>query len=203
MLLSEIVAKIIEKYAAAAGRTPTSLIGTADILQKRIYRQLKKENFDSYDLLTDQPTYPITMKTTDIFQVDVSSGTDNKFCSYPLRKASDIINAHSQYHYFISDPSVGDWVGIHPLPTDSNTTMVIYYYEVPPTLNPALLSTTPLLDENYHMMLVYGVCKEIAEDYRDSDSADGFAIQYNALENELFGIIQRTERPTVQNEMGW
>lgn len=203
MTLTEIVAKIIEKYAAAAGRTPTSLIGTADILQKRIYRQLKKENFTSYDLITDQPTYPITMKTTDVFQVDVSSGTDNKFCSYPLRKASDIINSCSKYHYFISDPTIGDWIGIHPLPTDSNTTLVIYHYESPITLNPNALSSVPLMDENYHMMLVYGVCKEIAEDYRDSDSADGFAIQYNALENELLGIVKKTDRPTVLNKMGW
>lgn len=203
MDLTSIVARIQSKYANSTGVSTATLVDMADILQKRIFRKLKKESYISYDLMTDQPTYPIAIKTTDIFQVEIGNSTTGGFDQYPLRKASDIVDECSKYHYFISDPSTGDWIGIYPLPTDLQDTMVIYYYEVPETLVATNLDMTPILDENYHMMLVYGVCKEVAEDYRDTDNANGFAIQYNALENELLGIVKHSDSTTVSNKMGW
>lgn len=201
MTLTEILAEIDEKYPNAL--SSASKVRKADVLHKKIFRKLKLQTFSTYDLVTDQPTYPITMKITDIFQVEINDVICNKFNVYPLRKATDFINRHTKYHYFTSDPSSGDWIGIYPTPTANETTMVLNYYEVPITLDPAALTVAPMLDPNYHMMLVYGVCKEISENYRDTLMSSGFASQYNALEVELFGLIRDSDILTVQNKMGW
>lgn len=203
MDLNALVSKINEKYPNSSGLATSSLVNEADRLQKRIFRKLKRETYSSYDLVTDQPTYPISMKTTDIFQVDIGNSTTSKFCKYPLRKVSDSINSCTKYHYFINDIDVGLWIGIYPLPTDTEDTMVIYYYEIPETLDVSFLEGTPMLDENYHMMLVYGVCAEVAESFRDTDMAAGFAMQYNALESELLGLTKSSDSYTVQNKMRW
>jgi hypothetical protein len=201
MILSDILAEIDEKYPNAL--SVSSKVRKADILHKEIYRRLKYQTSSSYDLLTGQPTYPLTMKLSDIFQVEINDVKCNKFNIYPLRKVTDFINRHTKYHYFTSDNATGDWIGIYPTPTRNETTMVINYYEVPITLDPNVLSATPMLDQNYHMMLVYGVCKEIAENYRDSLMLSGFVGQYNALESDLFAIQKDSDVWTVQNKMGW
>lgn len=199
MNLTEIIAEIDEKYPN--GLTSASKIRKADIIQKRIYRLLKKQNFVNYDLLTDQADYPLTVDITSVFQIDVRDVNSGKFCTYPLREVTDITKDYSKYYYFTSDPGTGDWLGLYPVPTDNEDLVAVYYYEVPGTLSD--INSTVTLYENYRMMLVYGVCKEIAENYRDTDNATGFAIQYNALESELLGLGKRSDVLTVRNGMGW
>lgn len=199
MNLTDVIAEIDEKYPN--GLDVSSKVRKADIIQKRIYRILKKQNFVSYDLLTDQAEYPLTVEMNSVFQVDVRNVTSGKYCRYPLRKVLDITNDCSKYYYFTSDPGIGDWIGLYPTPTVNEDLATIYYYEVPGSLSD--ISSTITLYENYRMMLVYGVCKEIAENYRDTDNATGFAIQYNALESELLGLGRSSDVLTVRNGMGW
>lgn len=199
MNLTEVIAEVDEKYPN--GLSTASKVRKADVLQKRIYRRLKKQNYVTYDLLTDQSEYPLTVEQSSVFQVDVRNATSFKFSNYPLREVEDYTKKDSKYHYFISDPGVGDWIGIHPTPTDNEDAVTIYYYEVPGTLSD--INSTITLYENYRMMLVYGICKEIAENYRDTDIAAGFAYQYNELETELLGLGKKSDVLTVRNDMGW
>jgi hypothetical protein len=201
MILSDILAEIDEKYPNDL--SVASKVRKADTFHKKIYRKLKKQSFLSVSLPTGQSIYPLTIEITDIFQVEVNDIKCNKFNIYPLRKVTDFINEHTKYHYFTSDPTKGDSIGIYPTPTTNETTMAINYYETPITLDPNLLSAIPMLDPDYHMMLVYGVCKEISENYRDTLMTSGFVGQYNALESELFSILKDSDILTVQNKMGW
>lgn len=201
MNLTALIAEIDEKYPN--GLSVDSKLRKADLIQKRIYRSLKRQNFVIYDIVEDQPTYPLSVDITSVFQVDVTCNDGSKYHNYPLRKVTDPTNKYTRYSYFLSDPVTGDWVGIYPTPTDKEDSIAIYYYEVPKTLDSANMSSSPMLDEKYQLLLVYGVCKEISENYRDSDIANGFTIQYNALESELLGLQRHSDVPTVRNGMGW
>ncbi len=81
--------------------------------------------------------------------------------------------------------------------------MVVYYYEEPSTLTSSNLGVTPSLDPDYHMIFVYYVCQQIAENYRDFDIANGFAAQYNQLESEFNATFQDPEVILVSSESGW
>lgn len=204
MTITDILAEIDEKYPN--GLTPDSKARKADMIHKRICRKLKKQNFVSYALLADQAEYPLSIDPSDIIQVDVKNSSDSNYNTYPLRKVTD--NVDSNYYYIISDQGVGDWIGIYPTPTlnaDMVTlnvdTLTIYYYDTPATLTVG--GASPLLNEKYHMMIVYGVCKEIAENYRDTDNAFGFVSQYNTLETELLGYLQDPITIKLQDERRW
>lgn len=199
MTINDIIAEINEKYPNAL--TNDSLIRKMDIMQKRLYRKMRKQTYQSFSLVTDQPTYPITISIDNIFDVLIGSSTTNTFNSYPEEKINDSAITTSQYHYFVSDIVGGDYIGIYPTPDTSVDTMVIYYYEEPDTLTTS--SVTPTLDPDYHMMFVYYVCQQIAENYRDFDIANGFAAQFNQLEQEFSSTFQDPEVILVHSESGW
>lgn len=197
MNLADVIAEIREKYPN--GYDDPSLIRKADLIQKRIYRLLKKENWLSFDLIAEQAEYPLPVDQHNVFQVTVmSAGVSQK---YPLRQMIDFTQTDSKYFYFVSTPEVGDWIGLYPVPTANETQITIYFYEVPGNLTDT--SSVITLYENYRMMLVYGVCKELAENSREMDMANGFAQQYNTLESELMGLGKKTDVKTVRNTMGW
>lgn len=202
MTLAELIAEIDEKYPN--GLSATSKVRKMDYLQKRLYRKMRKQTFAFYDLTPDQAEYPITQNIDDIFQVDVGNKTGNVFNRYMNKKINDTsLDKSSRYYSFASDLTTGDWINIHPTPTTAEDTMVIWYYEEPITLDPTILTLSPSLDSDYHMLFVYYVCKEIAENYRDFDIASGYAVQYNTLEAEMFSTFQSPEVILVHIESGW
>ena len=82
--------------------------------------------------------------------------------------------------------------------------MTIYYYESPLTISSSNTSVMPQLDEDFHDLLVYGPCKELAEDDQRYDVSSGFAIQYTDLEAEVAEVFQILPEPeTVLSESGW
>jgi hypothetical protein len=201
MTLNDIIAEIDEKYPN--GLSADSKVRKMDILQKRLYRKMRKQTFQSFSLVTDQPIYPISMSIDNIYDVLVGSNATNQFVSYPNKKIVDTSITTSKYHYFVSDLVAGDFIGIYPTPDDSVDTMVIWYYEEPETLTSTNLNISPSLDPDYHMMFVYYVCQQIAENYRDFDIANGFAIQFNQLESEFSSTFQDPEVILVHSESGW
>jgi hypothetical protein len=193
-----IIAEIDEKYPNAVS-TP-SKVRKMNYLQNRLYRKMRKQTYKSFVLTTGQPTYPISLNIDDIFQVNIGTESTSCFHEYPHKKINDTSKDYSKYYSFISDSSTGDWIDIFPTPTDIEDTMVIWYYEQP---NQITATSTPTLDPDYHMLFVYYVCKEIAENYRDFDIANGYAVQYNNLEMEMMGSFQKPEVILVHSESGW
>lgn len=201
MTLNDIIAEIDEKYPN--GLTEDSKVRKMDILQKRLYRKMRKQTYESFALVTDQPTYPITMSIDNVYDVLIGNATTNQFESYPFKKITDTSVTPSKYFSFVSDIVGGDYIDIYPTPDSSVDTMVIYYYEEPDTLTSTDLGVTPTLDPDYHMMFVYYVCQQIAENYRDFDIANGFAVQYNQMEKEFSSTFQDPEVILIHSESGW
>lgn len=202
MNLTEIIAEIDEKYPNAL--SVESKVRKMDYLQKRLYRKMRKQTFASYDLIPDQPTYPIEQNIDDIFQVDIGNQACNQFRRYMHKKINDSsTDRWSHYYSFVGDVSTGDYIDIYPTPTDFEDTMTIWSYEQPDTLTADDLNMSPTLDPDYHMLFVYYVCKEIAENYRDFDISSGYIIQYNTLETEMMSTFQAPEVRLVHSESGW
>lgn len=188
--VQEIVDKINLKYPN--GATNDQLVDMIDTWQKRIFRKYRVQTSETFDIIADTYEYNVGIKPRLIFDVLVDE------ISYPKKQLTGRTTDSSQYHYFIDN-----YLGIYPTPTEDGT-LTVYYYTTPTTLTSSDMSAVPELDADFHDMLVYGPCKELAENDQRYDLANGFMSQYAELEDELAEVFQvMPEVETVLVESGW
>lgn len=188
MNLQEIVDEIGEKYPS--GLSTASIVRKVDNLQKRLFRKYNLLVLLTFEIIADQALYPIAIPESKIRQVLVDG------VQYEHKRIEGL--QYSKYIYFIEGG-----IGIYPTPTKDGT-LSVYGYKTPTTLVSTNLSTQyPNLDEDYRMLLVYGVCKEIAENYQDFDMVNGFISQYNPLLDDLLEENQDMTPVQIQEEVWW
>jgi hypothetical protein len=188
--VQEIVDKIDRKYPN--GATDAQKVDLIDTWQKRIFRKYRIPTSAEYEILADTYAYNLGIKPRLIFDVLVDG------VSIPRKSLIGSSTDSSTFYTFIDN-----FIRIYPTPTEDGT-LAIYYYGTPATVTSANMSAIPELDEDFHDLLVYGPCKELAEDDQRYDVSTGFAIQYTDLESdlsELFEVLPEVE--TVQVESGW
>ncbi|WP_438446867.1 phage adaptor protein [Gorillibacterium sp. sgz5001074] len=188
MTLAEIIAEIEEKYPAAQSLSSDSKVRKIDKLQKRIFRtDVKRTVITSIELLADVALYPITFSPAKIREIIIDG---QKYENRQLEA-----EALGKFFYILDEG-----IGIYPKPTQDGE-MLIYHYQEPDTLSS--LTDTPDLDSDYHDLLVYGVCKEVAENFAKPEDATYFDMQYKALMNEFIEANQDTEPAQIQSEGRW
>lgn len=188
--VQEIVDKINIKFPS--GATDDQIVDMMDTYQKRLFRKYKIPTSVTYDIIADTYAYNVGIKPKLIFEVLVDGER------YPKRQLVGHSSDTSQYFTFIDD-----FLWIYPTPT-ADGTLAIYYYDSPTTLTSSSMSATPHLDSDFHDLLVYGPCFELAENKQRYDVASGFSLQYKELESELAELFQITpEVETILSESGW
>lgn len=188
--VAEIIKKIRKKFPNAS--TDADLVEMMDTVQNRIFRKYRKPTSVEYDILADTYAFIVGIKPRLIFDVLVDG------VSYPKKQLTGASSGGSQYYTFIDE-----YLWLYPTPTE-DVTLTIYYYEMPTPLTPSNTSAIPDLDEDFHDLLMYGTCKELAENDQRYDVASGFVIQYNELESELAEVFEILPEPdTVLSESGW
>ena len=185
--LQEIMQEIQEKYPHSLPND--SIIRKLDALQKRIFRVYRKLVMTSYKSAPGQKWYDEThfgklIRPSDIREFLVDG------VSYPYR---DIEEEPLPTYFFYIDGKYG----IVPL-QPANTDILVMHYKTPATLT--TLSVGVEIDEEYQNILVYGVCKEVAEIYHDFDVANGFAVQYNDFFDELLKHNKPVEPHRIKEE---
>lgn len=162
----------------------SSVIRKIDALQKRIFRQYKKQVTTNVVTAPGQVFYELPIRPGDIREFLV----DGK--SFPYL---DIEDEPLPYYFFYNDGKYG----IVPQQI-AQTKITIFHYKTPATLTST--STGVEIDEEYQNILIYGVCKEIAEIYQDFDMANGYAQQYNDYLEELLMYSKPMESATIREE---
>jgi hypothetical protein len=186
--LTEIIAEIDEKYPNAF--TNDSKVRKINKLQKKIFRRhVTRTVVESVAILTGVPVYPLTYSPEKIREVLVNGK------KYEYRQLES--DGLAEFYY-----ELDAGIGIYPTPTEDGT-MIIYHYQEPAPLSASDLSASPDLDEDYHDLLVYGVCKELAESYKEFDTANGFVTQYKEELNNFLDANQSTEPSEIQEEGRW
>lgn len=170
MTLQEILTMINLKYPHAYANA--DIITMINDIQRRIFRTLYKPiTTDTYDLMADNPFYPVTFSPENIIDV-VVNGTE-----YPYQNIK--YDAQSYFYYIEQDNTIG----IYPTPTEDVTNgLMVFHYKEPSTLSS--LSDIPTLDPAWHMMLVYHACRELAVMARD-DMTNTFIAEINELERQF------------------
>lgn len=189
MTLQEILLEIQERYPHSLSNE--SVIRKIDALQKRIFRVYRKLVMTTFQTQPGQKWYDATHFGKEIRPVDVRDFLVDGV-SYPYR---DIEEEPLPFYYFYIDGKYGI-VPIQP----NNTPITIMHYKIPATLTVSSLNAGVEIDEDFQNILVYGVCKEIAEIYHDFDVANGFAEQYNFFFDELLKLTKPAVPHTIKEE---
>lgn len=170
--LQEILDAIQLKYPHSY--TNAQVISIINDVQRRIFRTLyKPQTATTYDIIADNPFYPVDYSPESIFDVVVNGK------EYPYQ---NIQYDAQPYYYYITDDNC---IGIYPTPTeDASGGLTVFRYKEPTKLSASNLGLIPDLDSAWHMLLVYAGCKEIAENNRDGESVSIFITQYNGIELE-------------------
>jgi hypothetical protein len=148
------------------------IITMVDDKQKRIFRTLyKPETATTYDLLADNPFYPTSFSPENIIDVVVDGE------EYPYQNIK--YESQSYYYYITEDNSIG----LYPTPENDVTSgLTVFHYKEPNTLSS--IGDTPELDQAWHMMLVYHVCKELAMMGIREEMLAAFIAEINELERQ-------------------
>lgn len=187
MTVQEILDELQLKYPHSY--TNSQVVNRLDRLQKRIFRQLNTLVYSTTTTVANQAAYNTTYKSQQIRKITVDD-LDYQYWTPEQSKPA-------RYWYWINGT-----ITLFPTPTTSGDTIEIWSNKVPTTLLTGSLAASPDLDSDFHMLLCYGVAKEIAEDLRDGSMATAFAVAYNDLYNEMEQGYQNSE-PYVVKELPW
>lgn len=170
MNVQQIIDMIQMKYPHSYDSS--QIITMLNDIQKRIFRTLyKPETAITYDILADNPFYPIDFPPESIIDVVVNGE------EYPRQNIK--YAAYSRYFYITED----NCIGIYPTPTeDISCGMTVFYYKEPN--NMTSVNDTPDLEPAWHMLLVNHVCRELAQIARESDMVNTFVREINELEGQ-------------------
>lgn len=192
MKLSEMIAEIDEAY-------PNSLSSDSKVLkinnlQTKLFRTVVKRTVtQTINMIEGIGQYILDFSPAKIREVLVNGK------KYEYRQIeSDALS----YFFYIEDNNLG----IYPTPTENiSDGIIVFRYQEPLALSSSNLSAIPDFDEDYHSVLVYGVCREMAlSRINDSSNIAEYFYMLYTRELEQYEIAnQDTEPSQIQEESRW
>lgn len=191
MTLQEILDMVALKYPHAL--TYAQVISMVNDVQRRIFRTIYKPiTADVYDVIADNPFYPVDYSSPSQTTLDVVVNGKE----YPYQ---DINLSSQSYYYYIEDDNT---IGLYPTPTESITAgLTVFHYKDPATLTESSPGSSPDFDADWHMIIVYRVCRQIAEIAQDGDMVQNFTADINTIETE-YRRSKRARQTRIQDVYG-
>ncbi|UKS25026.1 hypothetical protein LOZ80_25960 [Paenibacillus sp. HWE-109] len=190
MTLQEILNEILEKYPHPLSQD--NIIGKINTLLKEFFRTIYKPIVTtSYDLLADNPYYPITYSPSKVIDIVVNG---IEYDSLNIKG-----KASTNWYWFTDD----NCIAVYPTPTeDVAGGLVVFRYKEPMVLSSSNLGAIPDFDHDFHMLIVYRICKQLAENYNEYDIANGFVTQIDSLMDDFNKGKQEPDYRQVQDVYG-
>lgn len=159
--------KLEEVYAEIVEREPTfnsmqSVLRKINAVRRNLFRNYKQQEIVSaLDALKGVAQYPLPCPKSIIRKVIVN-GEEYAYHTEGIRP----------YYYFLKET-----IGLAPAPDQDNVEGIeIFHYEQINDFSIQDMEASPVFDEDYDMLVVYGVLKDIA---------DGYDYKYNELLREF------------------
>lgn len=185
MNVAEIVKEIREMLPNAL--SDSDLIRKMNNIQNELFRtDFLRVTMTQYDVLTDIPFYPLGFSTSKVRDLTVN-GVEYAYKNTKGKGAS-------QFYYFVNN----DEVGIFPVPTvDITGGLLVFHDKEPEQLRNT--GQVPDLDNDFHMLLAYGTCSNVAKGMLNTDLANAFISDYNDLLSQLKKSQREPDYPVIQN----
>lgn len=191
MTLQEILDEIAEKYPH--GLTNDSVIRKINIVQNELFRTLfRKRTMSIYNIQKDMFAYSLPFPQFNIMDV-VVDGTE--YIYQDTKKKGNV-----PFYYFIGK----DGIGLYPTPDkDIVGGLALFYNIYPQQLSESDLTAVPDLDQDFHMLLVYGPLVHICESFNDVAMVNNFTSKYNGIVTDYMKIDEDTpDYLVIEDVMG-
>lgn len=191
MNVQEILDEIAEKYPH--GLNNDSVIRKLNQIQNELFRTtFKIPTLSIYNLEKDVFAYVLPFPRSNLLEV-VVNGVEYKY--QDIRKQSA-----NPFFYFIGSTVIGLYP---PPPEDSIDGLTLFYNKYPEQLTAASLTAVPELDEDFHMLLVYGSLAQIAETFADIAMVNNFTAKYNEQIEEFHKVNDEApDYKVIEDVMG-
>ncbi|MBA9088725.1 hypothetical protein FHR92_005243 [Fontibacillus solani] len=191
MELQEIIAEISEKYPHSL--TNASVIRKLNQVQNELFRTtFRVKTMAIFNLQKDVFAYKLPFPQTNIIEV-VVNGEEMHYQDYRQK-------SYSPFFYFIDSRTLA----IYPTPDkDVENGLALFYFRYPAQLSETDLNAIPELDQDFHLLLVYGALVQIAEAHADVDMVNNFTSKYNGLIEEFHKANNEMSKGmTIEDVMG-
>lgn len=184
MTLQEVLDTIKMKYNHSYSND--QVVTMLNNIQTRLFRTLyKPETATIFDIIADNPFYPVDFPPENIFDVVVNGS------EYPKQNIK--YQSYNRYYYITED----NCIGLYPTPTEDITDgLTVFRYMDPDTLSASNLGSIPSLDPAWHMLLVYHVCRELAV-IDKNDLFQVFATEITDLEKQFHKSNRSSPHPIM------
>jgi hypothetical protein len=183
MTYQEIIDEADERYPN--GLTPTSKLLKIYNHERKLMRTIyRRKTASVFDVTVGQFLYPLTFHYSKIFQALYGG---------KLYEYEDINDKLGQPPFLYT---YQDSIGVYPTPErDIAGGLHLFHYLEP--IKPSIETITyfPVFDPDFPMVLVYGLCKDMAEVNKEYQVASGFDAQLKE-EIEEFIKVNREPAPT-------
>lgn len=171
--LQEILEEIAEKYPHSLSND--SVVRKINQEQNKLFRTtFKNPTLSVYSLLKNVFAYQIPFPKSSLLEVIVN-GDEYNYQS--VRRQSN-----RPYYYFVG----ANVLAINPTPKeDIADGLTLFHNKYPIQVAVDGLDIVPELDEDFHMLLVYGPLVHIAESFSDVAMVNNFTSKYNGLIEEF------------------
>lgn len=188
LTIAEIIEEADEKVPNAL--STGSKLRKINARERELYRTIFKNKTSTVlDIVADQFLYPLAFNKGKIISVVVE---DRKYSYEDINDDS----ATAPYLYTFENS-----IGLYPTPaTEVAGGILIFHYEEPRVYSEEDLSVEPGFDPDFHMLHVFGLCKDMAEVMQRFDAANGFIGQYNALLQDYRKANPEPELPPMRVE---
>lgn len=191
MKVKEILDEIAEKYPH--GLSTESLIRKLNDVQNKVFRLTFKNPMLSYfSLIRGVHAYVLPFPRTSMLRV-VVGGHDYNYQNIHHK-------SNHPFYYWIGNQTLA----INPTPAaDLADGLAVFHYKYPFQVTADNQDAVPELDEDFHMLLVYGVLVQICEVFQDTAMVNNYTGKYNDLLEELQKLYDKEiDSPQIQNVWG-
>lgn len=191
MKLQEILDEIAEKYPHSLSNA--SVIRKINQIQNELFRTtFRVKTVSLYNLQKGVFAYSLPFPQTNIIEV-VVCGEEYHYQDYRQK-------SNSPFYYFIGTTGIG----LYPTPKeDVENGLSLFYFRYPAQLSEADLNAVPELDNDFHMLLVYGALVQIAETYADGAMVNNFTAKYNGLIEDFRKVVNEPPKGLlIEDVMG-
>lgn len=187
MTTQEIITMIQKLYPRATTWSNAEIITVLNSEQREIFRELQLTDLYEFTTVADQWSYSLPsdcdikcIKYVGITE-EATVTSESIFQEYDF---ADIGDELTGYKYF---DAFNDLIGLYPMPDTSGWNARLIYGRRPTALSASVLTATPVLDEDWHRILVYGGITEIAGSGSNPDITivNNYTMKYNAIMNEI------------------
>lgn len=182
----EIIDEVDERYPNVL--STTSKLRKIYNRERELFRtHYRKKTATVYDIVSGQYLYPLDFHVSKIIKVVWDGDTTD----YEEINDDD---AEPPFIYTYENS-----IGRYPTPdADVSGGLLVYHYIEPK--QPTDSSATINLDTDFAMMLVYGLCIDLAEIDREVDMVNNFTAKYNGLFDDFLRANPEPELPPIRVE---